>query len=110
MPIFVTQGRMSRGYIRGGMSKPEDRYAYVSRLCEQAGGRLVSFYFTLGHYDFLLVTEMPDAQSASLLSLVATGGGGTEGAVTTQAFTTAEMKDLYGKAGKFDYKPMGGAA
>ena len=84
MPIFVTQGRVSRGYIRGGMSKPEDRYAYVSRLCEQAGGRL--------------------------LSLVATGGGGTEGVVTTQAFTTAEMKDLYGKAGKFDYKPMGGAA
>jgi len=110
MPIFVTQGRVSRGYIRGGMSKPEDRYAYVSRLCEQAGGKLLSFYFTLGHYDFLVITEMPDAQTATLLSLAATGGGGTEGVVTTQAFTTAEMKDLYTKAGKINYRPMGDAA
>jgi uncharacterized protein with GYD domain len=110
MPIFVTQGRVRRGYIRGGMSKPEDRYAYVSGLCEQAGGRLLSFYFTLGHYDFLLVTEVRDAQSVSLLSLAATGGGRIESVVTTQAFTTAEMKDLYTKAGKIDYRPMGGAA
>jgi hypothetical protein len=27
--------------------------------------------------------------------------------VTTQAFTTAEMKDIYAKAGKIAYKPMG---
>ena len=53
MPIFVTHGRVSRGYIRGGMSKPEDRYAYVSRLCEQAGGRLLSFYFTSVANSFL---------------------------------------------------------
>jgi uncharacterized protein with GYD domain len=44
------------------MAKPEDRHAYISRLCEQAGGKLLSFYFTLGRYDFLLVMDMPNAQ------------------------------------------------
>jgi uncharacterized protein with GYD domain len=107
MPIFITQGRMTREYVKGGMAKPEDRHAYIARLVEQAGGRLLSFYFTLGRHDFLLVTEMPDAQAATLISLVATGGGGIEGTVTTQAFTTAEAKDLYARAGKFAYKPMG---
>ena len=107
MPIFVTQGRMTREYVRGGMAKPEDRHAYVAGLAEQAGGKLLSFYFTLGRTDFLLITEMPNAQAATLLSLAATGGGGIHDTVTTQAFTTAEMKDMYAKAGKIAYKPMG---
>ena len=52
---------------------------------------------------------MPDAKAASILALVATGGGGIEGSVTTQAFTTAEARDMFEAAGKLagSYKPMG---
>ena len=54
---------------------------------------------------------MPDAKAASILSLVAAGGGGIEQVVTTQAFTSAEAKDLFESAGKMagSYKPMGAA-
>jgi uncharacterized protein with GYD domain len=109
MAIFVTQGRFTHEYIRGGLAKPEDRHAAISRLCEQAGGKLLSLYFTLGHYDFLIISDMPDAKTASVLSLVASGGGGIEDAVTTEAFTSAEAKDLFERAGKMAgaYKPMG---
>jgi uncharacterized protein with GYD domain len=84
-------------------------HAAIARLCEQAGGKLVSLYFTLGQYDFTLVSEIPDAQAASVLALVAAGGGGIEGSVTTQAFTTAEARDMFAAAGKIvgSYKPMG---
>jgi hypothetical protein len=63
----------------------------------------------MGHNDFLVVTDMPDAQAASVLSLVAAGGGGIQDVVTTQAFTTAEAKDMFERAGKLagSYKPMG---
>ena len=66
-------------------------------------------YFTLGQYDFIVMAEMPDAQSASVISLVAAGGGGIQDMVATQAFTTAEAKDLFERAGKIagSYKPMG---
>ena len=109
MPLFITQGRFTREYIRGGMAKPEDRYAVISRLIEQAGGKLVSLYITLGQHDFMLVSEMPDAKAATILAFVATGGGGIEGSVTTQAFTTAEARDMFEAAGKIagSYKPMG---
>jgi uncharacterized protein with GYD domain len=109
MPLFITQGRHTREYIQGGLAKPEDRHAAISRLCEQAGGKLVSFYFTLGQYDFMVLSEMPDAKAASMLAFVATGGGGIEGSVTTEAFTTAEAKDMFEAAGKIagDYKLMG---
>ena len=109
MAIFITQGRFTREYLKSGMAKPEDRQAAISRLCEQAGGKLVHLYFTLGQYDFMVISEMPDAQAASVLAFVASGGGGIENSVTTQAFTTAEAKTLFERAGKIvgSYKPMG---
>ena len=54
MPLFITQGRFTHEYIKGGLAKPEDRHAVISRLIEQAGGKLVSLYITLGQYDFLV--------------------------------------------------------
>jgi uncharacterized protein with GYD domain len=109
MPLFITQGRFTRQYIKGGLAKPEDRHAAIARLCEQAGGKLVSLYITLEQYDFMVVSEMPDAKAATILAFVATGGGGIEGSVTTQAFTTAEAKEMFEAAGKLagGYKPMG---
>ena len=109
MPTFITQGRFTREYVRGGLAKPEDRHAIISKICEQAGGKMLSLYFTLGHYDFMLLTDMPDAKAAAAISLAATGGAGIEGAVTTQAFTTTEAKELFASAGKLvgSYKPMG---
>ena len=50
---------------------------------------------------------MPDGMAAARIGLVATGGSGIDGSVTTQAFTTAEAKELFGTAGKIAYKPMG---
>lgn len=110
MALFLTQGRFTREYLKGGLAKPEDRQQAIARLCEQVGGRMVSLHFTLGQYDFLVISEMPDAQAASVLSLVASGGGGIESAVTTQAFTSAEAKTLFERAGQLAgvYKPMGG--
>ena len=57
----------------------------------------------------MVVSEMPDAKAATTLAFVASGGGGIEGSVTTQAFTTAEAKDMFEAAGKIagSYKPMG---
>jgi len=109
MPLFITQGRFTREYIKGGLARPEDRQAAISRLCEQVGGKLVLLCFTLGQYDFMVVSEMPDAKAVSMLAFVATGGGGIEGSATTQAFTTAEAKDMFEAAGGIagSYKPMG---
>jgi uncharacterized protein with GYD domain len=109
MPLFITQGRFTREYIKGGLANPEDRHAAIAKLCEQAGGKLVSLHLTLGQYDFIIFSEMPDAKTASMLALVAAGGGGIEGSVTTQAFTASEARDMFAAAGKIaaSYKPMG---
>ena len=78
MPIFIIQGRFTREYVQGGIAKPEDRQAAISELCEQVGGRLVNLYFTTGPHDFAIITEMPDAQTASAVVLAAAARGGIE--------------------------------
>jgi uncharacterized protein with GYD domain len=110
MPVFITQGRFTREYLKGGLAKPEDRQQAISRLCEQAGGRMLNLYFTLGHYDFAVISEMPDAMAAAAIGLAAAGGGGIEDVVTLPAFTPAEAKTLFERAGRIvgSYKPMGG--
>ena len=78
---------------------------FVSRRAESC----FHLYCTLGQHDFTLISEMPDAEAASMLALVAAGGGGIENTVTMQAFTTAEAKTLFVRAGKLagSFKPMG---
>ena len=105
MSLFVTQGRFTREYIKGGLANPEDRQAAIARLSEQAGGKLVSFYFTLGQYDFMVISEMPDAKAASVLAFVTAGGGGIEGSVTTQAFTYGRGQ-RHARGGRKDRRPI----
>ena len=109
MAIFITQGRFTSQYVKGGIAAPEDRRAAMSKLCEQVGGRLINLYYTLGQYDFALISGMPDARSAAVLPLVFSAGDAATDAVTTQAFTTTEGKELFERAGQIvgSYKPMG---
>ena len=110
MPLFIIQGRFTREYMQGGIAQPEDRQAAISRLCEQAGGRLVNLYFTTGPHDFAVIAEMPDAQTTSAVVLAAAARGGIESTAISQAFTPAEAKTIFERAGTLagSYKPMGG--
>src|SRR5437763_16843711 len=100
MAIFITQGRFTREYIKGGLAKPEDRQGAISQLCEQAGGKLISLYFTLGQHDFMVIADMPVVDAASVLAFVPSGGGGVENSVIIHAFATAEAKALFEREGK----------
>ena len=107
MPCRCSSPKVGSHQGRTGKARgPAGRHFEALRT---GGGKLVSLYFTLGRYDFMVLSEMPDAKAASMLAFVATGGGGIEGSVTTQAFTTAEAKDMFEAAGKIagSYKPMG---
>lgn len=109
MPIYITRGRYTSESIKGLVSKPEDRHAAVTKLCEAVGAKLLSFYVTLGHHDFLTIVEAPSAKEASAFILAAAAGGGVTDVETTEAFTGAEAKQVFGMAGKVasKYKPPG---
>ncbi len=55
MTIYISQGRYTSAAIRGMTAKPEDRSEAVAELFAAAGGRLIGWYLTFGHYDWLII-------------------------------------------------------
>ena len=60
MTIYISQGRYTAAAIKGMSAKPEDRSEAVAELFAAAGARLISWYLTLGPYDWLIIAEAPD--------------------------------------------------
>lgn len=97
---LVTRGRFTHEYAKALVAAPEDREPAVRKLIEGAGGKVVSFYFTTGDTDFLLVTEANEAEFiiAALLATAATGM--ISGVTTSRAWTGGEFKAVADKASK----------
>ena len=103
MTIYITQGRYTDQAIQGFVAKPEDRATAVRKLMKAAGGRMISYYVTLGEYDFLVISEGKDLTGMMGGLIAAAAGGGVTGLRTTVAMTTADaMKAMAGakKIGK----------
>jgi uncharacterized protein with GYD domain len=96
--LFITQGRYTREAMAGMMADPEDRGEAVRKLAAEAGGRLISYYFIFGEYDFLLIAEAPDEHKWAQALLVAAATGGVTDLKTTVALTTSEAKQAFAAA------------
>jgi uncharacterized protein with GYD domain len=110
MPIYITRGCYSAESIKNLVANPEDRQQSVSKLAESVGAKLLNFYVTLGHYDFLVITEAPSAKEASALIVAAAATGSVTDIETTEAFTGSEAKQMFTIAGQAmqKYKLPGG--
>jgi len=71
MVRLITRGRFTHDYAKGLVAAPEDREPAVKKFIEGAGAKLISFYFTTGDSDFMLVTEADDAESVIAAMLAA---------------------------------------
>jgi uncharacterized protein with GYD domain len=100
MPTYISRGRYSAESIKKLVANPQDRAESVKKLVEAAGAKLLHFYITLGQYDFLVISEAPSAKEASAAVLAAASTGAVTDIETTEAFTTAEAKQLFAIAGK----------
>jgi uncharacterized protein with GYD domain len=100
MARLVTRGRFTHDYAKGLVAAPEDREPAVRKLIEGAGGKVVSFYFTTGDTDFMLISEANESESiiAALLAVVASGA--ISNVITARAWTGAEFKVVAEKASK----------
>jgi uncharacterized protein with GYD domain len=100
MPIFITRGRFTADAVKGMMAKPENREEAVAKLCKSVGGKLIGWYLTFGHYDWLTIGEFPDAKAAAAAVLAAAGGGSLSDTETILAMTAKEAVATFESAGK----------
>jgi uncharacterized protein with GYD domain len=86
---WTSQGRM-------GMPAWRDRVEEGERLIEEAGGKLVGVWVTLGQYDAVEVFEAPDDETA-LEIITRLGRHGADETETLRAFTRDEAEAIIRK-------------
>ena len=102
---LITRGRVTHDYLKGLLGAPEDRETAVRKVVEAA----ISFYFTTGETDFLLISEANEAESV-IASLMAVSASGTvSNVITVRAWTGAEFKGIAERAAgaASAYRPPG---
>jgi uncharacterized protein with GYD domain len=95
---LVSRGCFTEKYAKGLVSAPEDREPAVRKLIEGAGGKLVSFYFTTGDTDFMLVSEADESES--IIAALSVAAGTISDVKTARAWTGAEFKAVAERASK----------
>jgi uncharacterized protein with GYD domain len=71
------------------------------------GGRLVSFYYTFGEYDSLVIYEAPDENTAAAIVVAAISPGHLSRAKTTVVLSAQAGVEVMRKAGEATYRGPG---
>jgi len=94
MPHFVTLLK----YTQQGIAKIKEspkRLDAAKKGAEKAGGRLHTWFLTMGEYDAVLISEFPNDEACAqfMLSVGAVGNVNTQ---TLKAFTETEYRKIIG--------------
>lgn len=94
MATFISLVNWTDQGIRNVKDSP-DRYEAFKAVAEKAGVKVKGFYYTMGRYDMVLITEASDeAAMATMLKLCSLGNLRTE---TMRSFSVDEMRKFIGK-------------
>src|ERR1700737_4273652 len=90
MPVYISRGRFTSDAIKGMLAKPENREDAVAKLFKSVGGKLIGWYLTFGHHDWMAIGEFPDEKAAASAILAAAAGGSLSNIETTVAMPAKE--------------------
>jgi uncharacterized protein with GYD domain len=92
MPTYISLVNLTEQGAREAKNAPERLRAFDEALRE-VGGRLVNFYLVMGQFDYIVITEAPDDETAArlILSTIAQGSLRTQ---TMRAFPRDEFEHI----------------
>ena len=94
MATFISLVNFTDQGIRNVKDSP-GRYEAFKALAEKLGGTVKGVYYTMGHYDMVLILEGSDeAAMAGMLKVGSLGNVRTE---TLRGFSLEEMRKIIGK-------------
>ena len=94
MPHYV----MLLRYTQQGIAKIKEsptRLDAARKAAEAAGGKIHSWYLTMGKYDAVITTEFPNDEACAKFAL-STGAAGNVTTQTLKAFTESEYRNIIG--------------
>ena len=94
MSTFIILVNFTDQGIRNVKDSP-DRYEAFKALAEKVGGKVKGVYYTMGHYDMVLIVEGSD--EAAMTAMLKVGSLGNVRTETLRGFSLEEMKKIVGK-------------
>jgi uncharacterized protein with GYD domain len=94
MPTYVSLLKLSHQGITTIKDGPS-RLDSARETLREFGAEIKDFYFTMGQYDIIVVTEAPD-DAAVAKGLLAIASGGNVTTQTLRAFREDEYRDIVG--------------
>ena len=95
MATFIALANFTDQGVRNVKDSPKRAEAFKA-LCAKQGVTLKSVYWTLGHYDLVVVAEAPDAAAITTVNL-AVGALGNVRTETLTAFSAEEFGKILKK-------------
>ena len=105
MPRYMIQVSYTRDAIVDLIKNPQDRSAAVSPIIEGMGGRVISFDYSFGDFDGVVVVEVPDNVSMAALSMAISAGGALSAFKTTVLLSMEEAVEAMRRANSIAYHP-----
>jgi uncharacterized protein with GYD domain len=110
MPFFLHQVSYTSEALAKLIANPQNRFDAVQGPIEKLGGKVLSSYFAFGHFDAVLITDMPDNISAAAIALAFGAGGSLRECQTTALLSNAEGLEAMRGAATCGYRPVQAAA
>ena len=92
MPTYITLVNLTEQGVKE-IKNASERLQAFDTAAREVGGRLVEFYLVMGEYDYIVITEAPDDQTAALL-LLNTIAQGSMRTRTMRAFPREELEHI----------------
>jgi len=94
MATFICLLNFTDQGIRNVKDSP-DRYEAFRAMAEKVGVKVKGFYYTIGHYDMVLIVEGSD--EAAMTAMLKVGSLGNVRTETLRGFSSEEMRKVIGK-------------
>ena len=95
MPTYISLIKWTDQGIRNVKESPK-RLDDFKKALEAVGGKVVSFYLTMGRYDMVLIVESPSDEVSAALVL-STASGGNIHTETMKAFPEDQYREIMAK-------------
>jgi|SRR5215208_3727013 uncharacterized protein with GYD domain len=98
MPTYIALANWTDEGIRNVRQTIERCTAFEKHIGEKYGVSTEHVYWTIGPYDFVLIAEVPDDESATA-ALLEVGSAGTIRTTTLRAYDREEMSRIIERLG-----------
>jgi uncharacterized protein with GYD domain len=107
MPLYMSQFSLTSEAWAALAQNPEDRTVAVRNLADSLGARLISYYYSFGEYDGLIIIEAPDESIAAAMVVAAVSAGHIRASKTTTLLSVEDGMEVMRKAGVASFRRPG---